>query len=81
MAQVKTYSLRREDEALSKWIKDNREETPGGESGLIRLALYHYMNQETERVGILKGLADGQNRIEAKQEQILADLAVLKGRG
>ena len=81
MAQVKTYSLRREDEALSKWIKDNREETPGGESGLIRLALYHYMNQETERVGILKGLVDGQSRIEARQEQILADLAVLKGRG
>ena len=80
MAEVKTYSLRREDEALSRWIKDNREETPGGESGLVRLALYHYMNQENERVSILSELAEGQSRIEAKQEQILADLAILKGK-
>ena len=81
MAEVKTYSLRREDEALSRWIKGNSKETPGGESGLVRLALYHYMNEENERVSILKELTDGQSRIEATQEQILADLAILKGRG
>lgn len=39
------------------------------------------MNQETERVSILKEVEDSRKRIEAKQERILADLAILKGRG
>ena len=78
MAKVKTYSLRNIDEALSQWIKDNGIQTPGGESGLVRLALYSYMNIKDEQNETLNELVDSQKRIEAKQDEILRSLVELR---
>ncbi len=78
MAQVKTYSLRNEDTRLHEWLIEQAKVTPGGESGLVRVALYHLMGEQDERDGLLKGLSAGQERIEAKQDQILEWLAILR---
>ncbi len=80
MAQVKTYSLRNEDEELYQWLLDRAGTTPGGESGVVREALYRLMQEGEEREEVLKNLEAGQERIELRQVEMIAILRVLKGR-
>ena len=70
MAIVRTYSLRDEDTELLEWLKEEGKTTPGGESGVVREALYQKMRDEAGKAGQL-------DRIE---DRILAVLEILKGR-
>ena len=74
MARILTFSVPKEEDSLLEWLDKKSEESGLDKSNLVRRGLRLLMEQEIRDAQQL-------DRIETKQEQILADLAVLKGRG
>ncbi len=74
MARILTFSVPKEEDSLLEWLDKKSEESGLDKSNLVRRGLRLLMEQEIRDAKQL-------DRIEATQEQILADLAILKRRG
>ena len=73
MANIVSLSFPDEDRDLYLWLVEKSKEDGMDKSKVVRIGLNLLRGQESEQAEQLK-------RIEAKQDEILADLAVLKGR-